>query len=81
MLDIDNKVGTSSISIRDFIEKFKEFHFILFPSTTHLRTKDENNLPIEKYRVIFPLNPYQYQNFNSVEQHQRLYESIKDQFP
>ena len=81
MLDIDNSDGVPHISIRDFIQQFNKYHFILYPSTNHMVKTDQNKIPIEKFRVIFPLDPQQYGNFNTIEKHGRLYSNVLSEFP
>jgi len=81
MLDFDNKVENEQISINDFTRKNKDYHFILYTSSHHLKKYDSNNIPIEKYRVILPFDPNKYSHFDSKLLHSRAYSGVKDQFP
>ena len=81
MLDFDNKVENEQISINDFIRKNKDYHFILYTSSHHLKKYDSNNIPIEKYRVILPFDPNKYSHFDSKLLHSRAYSGVKDKFP
>ena len=81
MLDFDNKHEDTPISTNDFIRKFKDYHFIIYPSSNHLKKIDSNKVPIEKFRVILPLDPDKYSHYNTPEMHKRAYNDVMEQFP
>jgi hypothetical protein len=81
MLDFDNKVTDKQMSINEFCRKFKQYHYILYPSSNHLKNSDENGFALDRFRVILPIHPDKYYHFNSVKLHDRAYDGIKLDFP
>jgi len=62
------------MTIQQFKSSYSDYHFILYPSTNHKQTKDEHGLEIEKFHVIFPIDPKDYEKFNTTEMHARAYQ-------
>ena len=81
MLDFDNKKEDEQITINEFIRKNKDVHYVLYPSSNHLKNTDHDGIPIEKFRVILPFNPNTYDYYNSEEMHKRVYEGAENEFP
>ena len=81
MLDFDNKKGDDQMSINEFKRKYKDLHFVLYPSSNHLKYKDNDGIPIERFRVILPIRPKMYKDYNSGELHNRVYQAVMKEFP
>ncbi len=62
------------MTIQQFKSLYSNYHFVLYPSTNHKQTKDEHGLEIEKIHVIFPLDPKDYDNYNTANMHARAYQ-------
>ncbi|MFC1785888.1 hypothetical protein ACFLZA_00810 [Candidatus Neomarinimicrobiota bacterium] len=77
----DNYSGMTGITIdyddtvpmSEFKSLFSKYHFILYPSTHHGQ-KDENGKIMEKYHVIFPLDPNDYDQYINADWHKRAYQ-------
>ena len=67
-IDYDDTVQMSV-----FKALFSKYHFILYPSTHHGQ-KNENGKRMEKYHVIFPLNPNEYNQYTNADWHKRTYQ-------
>lgn len=81
MLDFDNKDPDRRLSINEFCRRFKHYHFILYPSSNHLKYSDEDGVPLDRFRVILPVHPDTYDHFKTVKLHDRAYEGIISDFP
>ena len=81
MLDFDNKKGDDQMSINEFKRKYKDLHFVLYPSSNHLKYKDNDGIPIERFRVILPIRPKMYKDYDSGELHNRVYQAVMKEFP
>lgn len=68
LIDYDDTVPMS-----DFKALFSKYHFILYPSTHHGQ-KDGNGKIMEKYHVIFPLDPNDYGQYIAAVWHKRAYQ-------
>lgn len=68
LIDYDDTVPMS-----DFKALFSKYHFILYPSTHHGQ-KDGNGKIMEKYHVIFPLDPNDYDQYINANWHERAYQ-------
>ena len=62
-----------TVPISEFKAMFSKWHFILYPSTHHGQ-KDENGKIMEKYHVIFPLDPNDYDQYIAPDWHKRAYQ-------
>ena len=77
----DNYSGVTGITIdyddtvpmSEFKALFSKWHFILYPSTHHGQ-KDANGKIMEKYHVIFPLDPNDYNQYIDADWHKRAYQ-------
>ena len=67
-IDYDDTVPMSEFKVM-----FSKWHFILYPSTHHGQ-KDDNGKIMEKYHVIFPLDPNDYDQYIDAEWHKRAYQ-------
>lgn len=68
LVDFDN-----TVLIHQFKKLYSDYHFILYPSTNH-GNKDENGLKMEKYHAIFPIDPKDYDIYNTSDMHARAYQ-------
>lgn len=66
--DYDN-----TVPISEFKVMFSKWHFILYPSTHHGQ-KDDTGKIMEKYHVIFPLDPDDYDQYINADWHKRAYQ-------
>ena len=77
----DNYSGMTGITIdyddtvpmSEFKALFSKWHFILYPSTHH-GLKDDSGKIMEKYHVIFPLDPDDYDQYINADWHKRAYQ-------
>lgn len=77
----DNYSGISGITIdyddtvqmSEFKAMFSKWHYILYPSTNHGQ-KDANGKIMEKYHVIFPIDPDDYDQYVDSDWHKRAYQ-------
>jgi len=70
MMDLDG-----GVSITEIEQRCKEWHYVLYTSTSHLINGDE------RFRVILPIDPKTYNLYTSETLHSRMYESVLKQFP
>ena len=62
-----------TVQMREFKALFSKYHFILYPSTHHGQ-KDDNGKIMEKYHVIFPIDPDDYDQYINADWHKRAYQ-------
>jgi len=62
-----------TVPISEFKAMFKKWHFILYPSTHHGLKDDTGNI-MEKYHVIFPIDPDDYDQYINADWHKRAYQ-------
>ena len=62
-----------TVPISEFKALFSKHHFILYPSTHHGQ-KDGSDKIMEKYHVIFPLDPNDYDQYINADWHKRAYQ-------
>ena len=62
-----------TLPMSEFKKFFSKWHFVLYPSTNHGQ-KDANGKIMEKYHVIFPLDPDDYTQFINTDWHKRAYQ-------
>ncbi len=62
------------MTIQQFKNQFSDYHFIIYPSTNHKLTKDSDGFEIEKFHVIFPIDPKDYDIYNTSNMHARVYQ-------
>jgi len=62
-----------TIPISEFKAMFSKWHFILYPSTHHGQ-KDDSGKIMEKYHVIFPLDPNDYDQYLNADWHKKAYQ-------
>lgn len=68
IIDYDDTVPMSEFKVL-----FSKYHFILYPSTHHGQ-KNDNGKIMEKYHVIFPLDPNDYDQYINADWHKRAYQ-------
>jgi len=68
IIDYDN-----TMTIQQFKKLYLDFHFVLYPSSNHGK-KDEHGLKMEKFHVIFPLDPNDYDQYINADWHKRAYQ-------
>lgn len=62
------------MTIQQFKNQFSDYHFIIYPSTNHKLTKDSDGFEIEKFHVILPIDPKEYDLYNTNDMHARAYQ-------
>ena len=62
-----------TVSMSEFKALFSKWHFVLYPSTNHGQ-KDDNGKIMEKYHVIFPIDPDDYDQYIDADWHKRAYQ-------
>ncbi|MFC1528112.1 hypothetical protein ACFL5D_05160 [Candidatus Neomarinimicrobiota bacterium] len=83
-IDISNKANYSgmtgitidyddTVPMSEFKALFSKYHFVLYPSTHHGQ-KNEKGKIMEKYHVIFPLDPNDYDQYINADWHKRAYQ-------
>ncbi len=70
MLDLDG-----DISIPDMEQRCSPWHYVLYTSTSHQIDGDD------RFRVILPIDPKNYDSYSTKMLHARVYDSVKSQFP
>ncbi|MBC8553383.1 MAG: hypothetical protein H8D23_27505 [Candidatus Brocadiales bacterium] len=70
MLDLDGK-----ITITEMEQRCHKWHYILYTSTSHQTAGSD------RFRVILPMDPANYDSYSTQTIHQRVYSSVKAQFP
>lgn len=68
IVDYDN-----TMTIQQFKHLYSKYHFVLYPSSNHSK-KDEHGLKMEKFHVIFPIDPKEYDIYNTTDIHSRAYQ-------
>ena len=68
IIDYDN-----TMTIQQFKKLYLDHHFVLYPSSNHGK-KDEHGLKMEKFHVIFPIDPIEYDIYKTPEMHARAYQ-------
>ncbi len=62
------------MTIQQFKNQYSDYHFILYPSTNHKLTKDSDGFEIEKFHVIFPIDPNDFDIYKTSDMHARVYQ-------
>ncbi len=62
------------MTIQQFKNQYSDYHFIIYPSTNHKLTKDSDGFEIEKFHVIFPIDPKNYGIYKTSDMHERAYQ-------
>ncbi len=68
IIDYDN-----TMTIQQFKKLYLDYHFVLYPSSNHGK-KDEHRLKMEKFHVIFPIDPKDHDNYKTSDMHARAYQ-------
>jgi hypothetical protein len=68
IVDYDN-----TMTIQQFKKLYLNYHFVLYPSSSH-GLEDEHGLKMEKFHVIFPIDPKDHDNYKKSEMHLRTYQ-------
>lgn len=68
IVDYDN-----TMTIQQFKKLYLDYHFVLYPSSNH-GLEDEHGLKMEKFHVIFPIDPKEYDIYKSSDMHARAYQ-------
>ncbi len=62
------------MTIQQFKNQYSDYHFIIYPSTNHKLTKDSDGFEIEKFHAILPIDPNDYDLYNTNDMHERAYQ-------
>ena len=68
IVDYDN-----TMTIQQFKHLYSKYHFVLYPSSNHGK-KDEHGLKMEKFHVLFPIDPKEYDIYSTNDIHTRAYQ-------
>jgi hypothetical protein len=68
IIDYDN-----TMTIQQFKKLYFDYNFVLYPSSNHGK-KDEHGLKMEKFHVIFPIDPKDYDKYKTSDMHARAYQ-------
>jgi len=68
IIDYDN-----TMTIQQFKKLYFDYHFVLYPSSNH-GLEDEHGLKMEKFHVIFPIDPKDHDNYKTSDMHARAYQ-------
>ena len=68
IIDYDN-----TMTIQQFKKLYLDYHFVLYPSSNH-GLEDEHGLKMEKFHVIFPIDPKEYDIYKTSDMHTRAYQ-------